>query len=74
MTGCLRFYDRSTGWGVVVADDGGLYMIQGQHVQGPPLRMGERLRFEAATGPGGLRATAVQRLTPFAKGPTNAAR
>ena len=74
MTGCLRFYDQPTRWGVIVADDGGLYMILGQHVAGPPLREGERVRFDGAAGPGGLRATAVQRLTPFAKGPTNAAR
>ena len=74
MTGRLRFHDRATGWGVIVADDGGLYMIHSQQVSGPPLRDGERLRFDAAAGPGGLRATGIQRLTPFTKGPTTFAR
>ena len=74
MTGCLRFYDPATRWGVIVADDGGLYMVLGQYVPGAALREGERLRFEAASGPGGLRATGVQRLTTFTKGPMSAAR
>jgi hypothetical protein len=38
------------------------------------LRDGERVRFEPATGPGGPRATGVQRLSPFTKWPTSAAR
>ena len=43
-------------------------------VTGAPLRDGERVRFEPATGPGGPRATGVQRLSPFTKWPTSAAR
>jgi len=82
MIGCLRFYDAASRWGVIVADEGGLYMIQGALPSGPPLREGDRLRFDAAPGPGGLRATAIQRLTPtasprstsFTKGPMNSAR
>jgi cold shock CspA family protein len=74
MTGRLRFYDHATAWGVIVADEGGLYMLYGQPVTGAPLREGERVRFEPATGPGGLRAAGVQRLSPFTKWPTNAAR
>jgi cold shock CspA family protein len=74
MTGRLRFYDHATRWGVVVADEGGLYMLYGQPATGPPLREGERVRFEPAAGPGGARAIGVQRLSPFTKGPTSAAR
>ena len=62
MIGRLRFYDSPTAWGVVLGDDGQLYMIQGQPASGVPLRVGERIRFDPAPGPGGLRATAVQRL------------
>jgi cold shock CspA family protein len=62
MTGRLRFYDSPTAWGVVLGDDGQLYMIQGQPASGMPLRLGERVRFEPAPGPGGPRATGVQRL------------
>jgi cold shock CspA family protein len=74
MIGQLRFYDRATGWGVIVGDDGALYMLDGQRLSGPPLRLGERIRFEPATGPGGLRATGAQRLSVFTKGSPNAAR
>jgi cold shock CspA family protein len=62
MTGRLRFYDAPTAWGVVLGDDGQLYMLLGQPASGVPLRVGERIRFEPAPGPGGPRATAVQRL------------
>ena len=62
MTGRLRFYDLPTAWGVVVGDDGQLYMMHGQPTSGAPLRVGERVRFEPALGPGGPRATGVQRL------------
>jgi len=62
MTGRLRFYDPPTAWGVVLGDDGQLYMIVGQPTSGVPFRLGERIRFEPAPGPGGPRATGVQRL------------
>jgi hypothetical protein len=62
MTGRLRFYDVPTAWGVVVGDDGHLYMMQGQPTSGVPVRVGERVRFEPVTGRGGPRATGVQRL------------
>ena len=74
MTGRLRFYDHATAWGIIIADEGGLYMLYGQPVMGAPLREGERVRFEPATGPGGPRAARVQRLSPFTKWPTSAAR
>jgi cold shock CspA family protein len=72
MTGCVRFYDGATRWGVVVGDDGGLYMIQGQPL-GPPFRDGERIRFEPMQAPGGPRATSIQRLGVFPR-PTAGAR
>lgn len=69
MLGQLRFYDRVSGWGVIAGDDGMLYMLDGQRLTGAPLRLGERMRFEPAAAPGGLRATAVQRLSVFTKSP-----
>jgi hypothetical protein len=73
MTGRVRFYDGATRWGVVAGDDGSLYMIHGQP-PGPPLREGERIRFEPTAAPGGPRATSIQRLSPFARGPTGGGR
>jgi cold shock CspA family protein len=73
MTGGLRFYDRPTGWGIILGDDGQLYMIQGR-IAGPPLREGERFRFEPASGPGGLRATSIERLSAVAGRPASGAR
>src|SRR5215813_6311795 len=68
MTGRLRFYDIPTAWGVVVGDDGHLYMLQGQPTSGAPLRVGERVRFEPSTGPGVviamLRWSGVERRSP----------
>jgi cold shock CspA family protein len=74
MTGRLRFYDGPTAWGVVVGDDGQLYMVHGQPASGAPLRVGERVRFEPSTGPGGLRATGVQRLDGVKGPPATGAR
>jgi cold shock CspA family protein len=73
MTGCVRFYDAATRWGVVVGDDGGLYMIQGQP-PGPPFRDGERIRFEPLQAPGGPRASSIQRLGAFSRAPATGAR
>ena len=73
MTGCVRFYDAATRWGVVVGDDGGLYMIQGQQL-GAPFRDGERVRFEPVQAPGGPRASSIQRLGAFSRGPATGAR
>ena len=53
MTGRLRFYDHAAAWGVIIADEGGLYMLFGQPAVGVPLREGERVRFEPVAGPGG---------------------
>jgi cold shock CspA family protein len=62
MTGRLHFYDPPTAWGVIVGDDGQLYTVHGHQVPGPPLREGERVRFEPIKGPGGLRASGIRRM------------
>lgn len=65
-TGRLRFYDGPTAWGVIVGDDGDLYMVQGRDVLGTPLREGERVRFAPVRRAGGLCATRVQRVAVLA--------
>ena len=62
MDGQIKFYDESTAWGVIVGDDGGLYVVRGARLPGPPLQVGERVAFEPQPAPGGPRASAVRRL------------
>jgi hypothetical protein len=61
MKGRLRFYDRSTAWGVIAGDDGRLYNVRGDQLPAPPPEEGESITFEPLEAPGGPRATAVQR-------------
>ena len=62
MDGQIRFYDEPTAWGIILGDDGGLYVIRGGQLPGPPLQVGERVVFEPQPAPGGPRATAVRRV------------
>ncbi len=62
VTGRVKFYDEPTAWGLILGDDGGLYAVRGNRLPGPPLRIGEQVRFEPQPAPGGLRAAAVRRL------------
>ena len=62
MDGQIKFYDESMKWGVIVGDDGGLYVVRGAQLPGPPLQVGERVAFEPQSAPGGPRAAAVRRL------------
>jgi cold shock CspA family protein len=73
-TGRLRFYDGPTAWGLIVGDDGHLYMLHGRDVLGTPLREGERVRFAPVRRAGGLSAIRVQRVVPVSGGaPSEAA-
>jgi cold shock CspA family protein len=62
MNGLVKFYDEPTGWGLIVGDDGALYMLRGGQLADAAPRVGERVAFEPQTGVGGLRAAAVRRL------------
>jgi cold shock CspA family protein len=60
--GQIKFYDESIAWGVIVGDDGTLYVVRGTQLANPPLQVGERVAFEPQSAPGGPRAAAVRRL------------
>ena len=62
MNGRVKFYDEPTGWGLIVGDDGALYMLRGVQLADAAPRVGERVAFEPQAGVGGLRAAAVRRL------------
>ena len=62
MDGQIKFYDESTAWGLIVGDDGTLYVVRGSQIPNPPLQVGERVAFEPQAAPGGPRASAVRRL------------
>jgi cold shock CspA family protein len=62
VNGHVRFYDEDTAWGVIQGDDGGLYGVRGSGLPGPPLQVGEEVRFEPQSAPGGPRAALVRRL------------
>lgn len=63
MIGQVKFYDEPTDWGLILGSDGALYSVQRARLPGPPLQVGERVRFEPQEAPGGPRATDVRRLT-----------
>ena len=60
--GQIKFYDESTAWGLILGDDGGLYVVRGTLRSGSPLRVGDRVVFEPRAAPGGPRAAGVQRV------------
>ena len=60
--GQIKFYDESTAWGLILGDDGGLYVVRGTLLSGPPLQVGDRVVFEPRPAPGGPRAAGVQRV------------
>ena len=62
MNGRVKFYDEPTSWGLIVGDDGALYMLRGDQLADAVPRVGERVAFEPQKGGGGLRAAAVRRI------------
>lgn len=62
MNGQVKFYDEPSAWGLIVGDDGALYVLRGGQLPGPPPRVGEPVVFEPQPAPGGLRASGVRRI------------
>jgi cold shock CspA family protein len=62
MDGQIKFYDEPTAWGIILGDDGALYVVRGARVPGSPLQVGDRVEFEPRAAPGGPRASAVRRV------------
>lgn len=61
MTGDMKFYDEATAWGVVVGEDGRLYVVRGPHLVTPRPDAGDAVTFEPRRAPGGLRAVDVRK-------------
>jgi cold shock CspA family protein len=62
VTGQVKFYDEATAWGLILGSDGCLYVVRGNRLPGPPLRVDEHVLFEPQPAPGGPRASGVRRL------------
>ncbi len=62
MDGQIKFYDEPTAWGIILGDDGALYVVRTARIPGPPLRVGDRVVFEPRPAPGGPRASSVRRV------------
>ncbi len=60
LTGRIEFYDRPTAWGLILGDDGCLYVLRGRDLRGPAPRIGERVSFEAQEAAAGKRAVGVR--------------
>ena len=63
MIGQVKYYDEPTDWGLILGTDGALYGVHRARLPGPPLQVGERVRFEPQEAPGGPRAADVRRLS-----------
>jgi cold shock CspA family protein len=64
MLGRLRFYDAPTAWGLIVGDDGRLYVVRGPSMHEPSPQEGEHVSFEPVRTSNGLRALGVRRMEP----------
>lgn len=62
MDGQIKFYDEPTAWGIILGDDGALYVVRGTRIPGSPLQVGDRVAFEPRPAPGGPRASSVRRV------------
>jgi cold shock CspA family protein len=63
ITGNMTFYDEPSAWGVILGDDGRIYIVRGGHMVAPSPRAGDKVAFEPRKTSSGLRAVDV-RKTP----------
>jgi hypothetical protein len=61
-TGRIEFYDRPTGWGLIMGDDQELYVVRGRDGRGLAPRVGERVSFEPQLVSDSKRAAEVRLL------------
>ncbi|MBI2525849.1 MAG: hypothetical protein HYV93_07680 [Candidatus Rokubacteria bacterium] len=64
MLGRIEFYDEPTAWGVILGEDGRVYVIRGSRAPGAGPRVGDTVTFEPRDTTTGLRADAVRRAPP----------
>ncbi|OGK79680.1 MAG: hypothetical protein A2X52_04855 [Candidatus Rokubacteria bacterium GWC2_70_16] len=68
MTGRIEFYDEPTAWGVILGEDGRVYVVRGSRAPGAAPRVGDTVSFEPRDTTTGLRADAVRRAAPARTG------
>jgi len=64
MTGRIEFYDEPTAWGVILGEDGRVYVVRGSRTPAAAPRAGDTVMFEPRDTTTGLRADAVRRVAP----------
>ena len=64
MTGRIEFYDEPTAWGVILGEDGRVYVVRGTRAPGAGPRVGDTVIFEPRDTTTGLRADTVRRVAP----------
>ncbi len=64
MTGRIEFYDEPTAWGVILGEDGRVYVVRGSRAPAAAPRVGDTVMFEPRDTTTGLRADAVRRVAP----------
>jgi cold shock CspA family protein len=69
MTGQVTFLDEPTGWGLILGDDGRVYVLRRRDTQAPVLRPGDPVAFEPLATRRGMLAVAVQRRPAAAGAP-----
>ncbi len=70
MTGRIEFYDEPTAWGVILGEDGRVYVLRGSRTPGAAPRVGDTVIFEPRATTTGLRADAVRRAGPPRRSPS----
>ena len=73
MTGRIEFYDEPTAWGVILGEDGRVYVVRGTRAPGSAPRVGDAVIFEPRDTTTGLRADAVRRVAPAQQSPAPSA-
>jgi cold shock CspA family protein len=62
ITGHLKFYDHPSGWGLILGEDGAVYVVRGDQLVEPAPLIGQKVAFEPQKTRTGLRATSVRRI------------
>jgi hypothetical protein len=69
MQGRIEFYDEPTAWGVILGEDGRVYVLRGSRAPGAAPRVGDAVTFEPLATSTGLRAGTVRRAAAPRPGP-----
>jgi cold shock CspA family protein len=62
ITGYLKFFDGPSAWGLILGEDGGLYVVRGDQLLEPTPQTGQKVAFEPQKTRTGLRALSVRRI------------